>query len=127
MKYTQKQIAQNFIKKLSSLNQKEEKELVIKAFAQFICEQNKVSKLPQFLKAFSTEWNKMHGEVDVEITEALHQELHFPKELGGKKVNLKIKEDKKLLGGIKIRIGDLVIDNTLQTKIRNLKQTNLTS
>ena len=127
MKYTNKHIATALLKKLTSVSSDADRKEIIKAFAQFICKQNKVSKLSSITKAFVTLWNKTHDEIDVEITKAFDTPLNFPKEISGKKVHLKIKEDKRLIGGVKIKIDDLTIDNTLQTKINNLKQTNLTS
>ncbi len=42
--------------------------------------------------------------------------------LGAKRVILNTKEDKDILGGIKLKVGDLVIDGSLKAQLKRLKE-----
>ncbi|HYC34187.1 MAG TPA: F0F1 ATP synthase subunit delta [Candidatus Paceibacterota bacterium] len=118
MQAAAKKIGVILAQKLSHSHAKEE---VIKAAAKLIFESNKTSKLPEIIAALNTEWNKLHNEIDVTITAVDKENVHFPKEFAGKKVNLSVKEDRSLLGGIKISAEDYTIDNTLLSKVRKLR------
>ena len=41
----------------------------------------------------------------------------------GKNVELDVKEDPELIGGLKVRLGDWVLDSSLQGQLRKLKET----
>ncbi len=118
MQTTAKKIGQVLASKLSKSRGSEE---VIKAAAKLIFQSNKTAKLPDIIASLSQEWNKIHNEVDVTITAADLSQVHFPKELLGKKVNLNVKEDTAVIGGVKISVSDYTIDNTLLSKIRRLR------
>ena len=56
------------------------------------------------------------------ITEKVNKEIEefIKKKYQAKEVILELKEDDKLLGGIKIEIGDEIIDMTLKSKLNQL-------
>ena len=43
-------------------------------------------------------------------------------EFTSKKVKLKVKEDKSIIGGIIVKIGDLVLDGSVRAQLRGLKE-----
>jgi F-type H+-transporting ATPase subunit delta len=95
---------------------------IVRAFDQIVVEQGKSSKLEDLLRAFRIAYNKRHNEIDVTATVTDKEEAKVPHEINGKKVNLKIIEDKSIIGGIKIETDDFVVDNTVRTKLRALKE-----
>lgn len=44
------------------------------------------------------------------------------KTVAGKEVSIELKEDPSLIGGIKARIGDLVLDGSVRTQLESLKE-----
>jgi len=62
------------------------------------------------------------------LTEATKAELHGELEKAlGRQVKIRTWIDHKLVAGIKIQIGDVMIDNSLQSRLTNLKQQLLTN
>ena len=71
----------------------------------------------------------MNDEVDVELSSAYELQKNeidklkniISKKVGGKKITLFTNIDKTLLGGMIIKIGSKMIDNSLKTKLNNLQ------
>ncbi len=102
---------------------------IIKKSATFIRDKNLLGKKDEILKALEEIVNKENGVVKVKITtsEKLQEDIKteieefVKKKYKANEVEIESKEDKKLLGGIKIEIGDDIIDTTLLNKIHQLQ------
>lgn len=73
-------------------------------------------------------YNLHHGIIEIsvysatELTKSQTDEIHKKlEEFTGKKVNLSLTVDEDLLGGLKVRIEDTVIDGTVKHKLSQLK------
>lgn len=95
----------------------------------FMRDKNLIGKKKEILKALDDIINKEEGIIKAKISTSIKlkkeveiQIEEFIKEkYKAKEVILEINENPKLLGGIKIEIGDEVIDTTLSNKIHQLQ------
>ncbi len=99
-----------------------------KDFLGLVAKNNRLFALPGMIKAFLSLIEEKEGEVTVEVTTAQgladEQRKKISSELSsalGKTIRLEVKEDKTLLGGMMVKVGSLLIDSTLRTKVQQLK------
>lgn len=114
-----------------SSSDKKESELVKlnQGIIELIQEKNMLGKTDQILEALEKIIDEEEGLVRVKVSAKgkisktiTNQIEEFIKErYGAKNVMMSLTEDPKLLGGIKIQIGDEIIDTTLSTKISQLQ------
>jgi len=114
----------------SSLN-KEGKDLdvAIDKCALYLKNKNLLGKKEEILEALEKIINKENGVVKAKVTTEIKLKTEVAKEIEEfikkkykiKEVILEEQVDKKLLGGIKIEIGDDIIDATLTNKIKQLQ------
>ncbi|MDQ5950253.1 MAG: synthase subunit delta [Patescibacteria group bacterium] len=120
-KISSKQLGTALARKISSLKGESEKKAYLQKVAELIAKEGKISKLSTVIKSFEKEWNTLEGVIDVKITVASKEDAKFSKEIGDKKVNLKVKEDPSLIAGAQIVVGDYISDNTVKARIGQLK------
>jgi F-type H+-transporting ATPase subunit delta len=97
--------------------------------ATFLKNRNLLGKKEEILKALEKIINKEVGIVSAKVTTESKLKKEYEKEIEefikkkykAKDVLLELKENPKLLGGIKIEIGDEIIDGTLAHKIKQLQ------
>lgn len=102
---------------------------VIEKSCIFIRNKNLLGKKEEILEALEKLIDKKEGVVRVavstsnKLTKEDQREIEefIIKKYKAKTVNLELREDKRLLGGIKIEIGDDIIDTTLSNKIHQLQ------
>ena len=97
-------------------------------FVKLMCENRRLAALPDAITAFQALVAQDKGEVVAEVTSAeklsaaqLNDLTAALKTRVGKDVQLLSKIDKSLLGGLTVKIGSTLIDNSLKTKLLNLK------
>ncbi len=95
-----------FIKEKNLLGKKEE---ILKSLEEIINKENKI------LKALVTTKGKLDTKSQKEIEEYIKQKYKV------ETILLELKEEPKLLGGIKIEIGNDIIDTTLSNTINQLQ------
>ena len=86
--------------------------------------------LPRIVEVFQEMYNKEKGIVVAEVTSAVpldpaHKQRvadELSKITGGKKVDLHMHEDPRILGGIIARIGDELIDASVATRLAELSE-----
>lgn len=114
----------------SSLNKEgDELDIIIKDSTKLIAHNNLLGKSEQILTAIENIINKEQGKVRVKvkskikITDKMSEEIvdFIKKRYKAKEVILEFIEDPTLLGGIKIEIGDEIIDTTLRYKLNQLQ------
>ncbi len=101
-----------------------------KNFVRVLLEKNRLKYLPEVRRIFEEERAESEGRSKVEVTSAfdLNEEQKenitsaMSKRLGTK-VDLSVKVDDALIGGVVIRAGDLVIDASLRGRMSRLANT----
>ena len=95
----------------------------------FLKNKNLLGRKEEILKALEKIINKEEGIVKAKVTTKSHLEKELEKGIEefikdkykAKEVILELKIDEGVLGGIKIEIGDEIIDTTLSNKIHQLQ------
>ncbi len=126
MKISPKQYAQSLYEIVS---QTEDCDVVIKNFVKVLVARNQLGKAEKIIQEFIKIWNKEQGivegdlvsvrELDKDMIDKLNNSV--AEVLGAKKVNLKNKVDKNILGGFVAQLGDIVIDGSVKNQLNNLK------
>ena len=98
---------------------------VIRNFLMMLQKNNKLKKIEHIMEEFIQYSKKQAGIQDIEIESA--RKLDQPtldkiKKLFGEKSEISEKINKDLLGGVKIKIDDLVYDASLQKQLIKLKE-----
>jgi F-type H+-transporting ATPase subunit delta len=103
---------------------------VTSSFLDILVNKGRESLVIDVVKAFHKLYNQHSGIIEVEVTSASEldevQKTNLSSSLSkrtGKKILLKTKIDKSVIGGIKARIDDTVIDGTIQYKLEQLRNT----
>lgn len=88
---------------------------------------DRVALLPEIAGLFETAKSEREGKVDVEVVSAYPVNAAQEQALAdalkarlGREVNISSSEDKSLLGGVKVRAGDLVIDGSVRGQLTAL-------
>lgn len=98
-------------------------------FFDLICRKNRAGILPEVSKVFVMLFHDYKGIVKADIATAVELSATIKKDFEGivakatgKKVELETTVDESLLGGYVLRIGDKQIDDTLKSKLNNLRR-----
>jgi F-type H+-transporting ATPase subunit delta len=98
---------------------------VIKQFFIVLQRNNKLKKINYIVEEFISYSKKQSGikTIEIETKEKLTaQALEKIKKIFGEKSDIKETLNKNMIGGIKIRIDDMVYDASLKTQLNKLKQ-----
>ncbi len=97
-------------------------------FARLMCENRRLAVLSQAITGFQALVAEAKGEMVAEVTSSEKLTAAQIKDLSaalkarvGKDVSLVAKIDSSILGGLIVKIGTTMIDNSLKTKLQNLK------
>lgn len=128
MKISPKQYALSLYESVKDKSEKEIKQIV-GDFVKILIEDGNVSKFEKIMAEFNAIWNREQGIVEAEIISAneLDKETrelleeYIGKLSGAKKVEIKEKQDKGLLGGVVLKYGDKIFDGSLKAKLNLLK------
>jgi F-type H+-transporting ATPase subunit delta len=95
----------------------------------FIVTQGRARQLPQILEELSSLAAEARNSVVAEVRSAIplddRQRTELAEALGnatGKKVAIKVLVDPSLIGGVRAKIGDTVIDGTVKRRMEQLKE-----
>ena len=98
-------------------------------FIQLISEKERTPILAEIVMGFIAQYNKYAGIIEIEVRSALELSKTQVKRIKqalensiSKKVELKLKEQSDLKGGILVQINDTVIDGTVKHKLEQLEQ-----
>ena len=97
-------------------------------FVMVVAENGRLFVLPQMIKAYLAELSRRRGEVTAEVTsatelsEAQHAALveALKAKVGGK-VQVEVTVDKGLIGGLIVKVGSRMVDNSLRSKLQRLQ------
>ena len=128
MKITNKKYAQVLFESVQNKNE-EEINIILKNFIELLIKKNALSKIDKIINEFNNIWNKENKIVKATITTAKDFDestfgslKKYIKDLSGaEKLEINRKIDKSLISGTIIKYGDRILDNSLKTKINNLR------
>lgn len=113
---------------LSKIFEKHLDKLTIRFF-DLVCRKNRAPILPECSKVFVTLYQDYKGIVQANISTAVkisdQIRVDFEENIAqatGKKVELEARIDESLLGGYILKIGDNQIDNSLKSRLNNLRR-----
>ena len=113
---------------LSALAQKADISGLALNFVKLLCKNRRLGILSDAITAFQAKVAEARGEAIAEVTSAEKLSPAQLKDLSaalkarvGKDVTITSKIDSSLLGGLVVKIGTTMIDNSLKTKLQNLK------
>ena len=98
-----------------------------KNFVATVVENGRLSLLPEIGKQFHELKNSSEGAADVEITSAYEMTDAQVKDLlatlekkFGRKLNPTVKVDNSLIGGVRVAVGDEVLDTSVRAKLQKM-------
>ena len=123
-KSTPKQYAVALYETVKNLSGKE-LSTVLKDFVSIIARDHKLKQINKIVEEFIRHGKKQEGIVQIEITSARELDektIDKIKSNFGDKVEATIKIDETILGGIKVKTDDKILDGSLQTQLLKLKE-----
>lgn len=100
--------------------------LALQKFAALLAKDHKLKQANKIIDEFIHYAKKQDGVVEIEITAARELDDKIIKKIKGNfgdKVEAVIKLDEDVLGGIKIKMENKILDGSLKTQLNKLKQT----
>ena len=99
---------------------------VVKTFVQLLIKNRALAQFARIERMYRDYYNAQEGIVDVEVVSARETTKKvmsdIGKQLGGGNIEIKACEDPTVLGGARIKVGDYMIDDTLKSRLTQLKQ-----
>lgn len=124
MKYNINQYARALYQVLEEA-EKNDTETYIQNLNHILLKNNDLNLMDKIIEKFDEIDKKKKGILKIKISSAKkldNHEIERLKRLMNSKVEIKENIDRDLIGGLKIEIGDLLIDGSIKTKINQLKQ-----
>jgi F-type H+-transporting ATPase subunit delta len=101
----------------------------VENFLFLVVEKNRAAVLPQILTEFNRLVDEFRGEADAEVVSAVPlsqtQIVDIKSALQkkfGVQVRLKTRVDQNILGGLIVRVGDKLIDSSVESKLRTMNE-----
>jgi F-type H+-transporting ATPase subunit delta len=120
---TDKQIAETFLSVLKTTVSAEAKNLVAA-----LVENGRLALLPEIAEQFKQLVNQQQGSADAEITSAFPMEASQVADLVaalekkfGRKLNPSVAVDPSLIGGVRVVVGDEVLDTSVRAKLQQMQ------
>jgi F-type H+-transporting ATPase subunit delta len=103
---------------------------VLYRFVQVVNDKNRLASLPAIVKAFGQQMAERNGivEADIWVPKLLEQDQldamseRIASAFGAKQVVIHQYKDQSLIGGLKIRVGDTLIDGSVATQLRRMRR-----
>lgn len=102
----------------------------LQAFVELLVRDHKLKKANKIIEEFIKYSKKQSGAVEIEITSAHELDVHtlsHIKKAFGEKVESVEHVDKCLLGGVRVKLEDKILDGSLKTQLNKLKQSLITN
>ncbi len=101
---------------------KGEKEVdaVIKNFVSALSRRNNLCLAKEIIDRFERIYNEKHGIKKIEVTAARALDAHIKKEFE-KLGEVATKTDESLVGGVKIKVGDTLVNASVKQTLKNLR------
>ena len=98
---------------------------VLEGFLKILVKDHKLKQAGNIITEFEKYSKEMSGIKSIEITSAFELDNKIIKEIKsafGDKVEEETEVDENIMGGIKVRVGDTILDASLKTQLNRLKQ-----
>lgn len=99
-------------------------------FLTTLAQNKRIAALPEVAAQYTVLKNKHLGAAEAKVTSAYEMTAAQQSELQtvlekrfGRKLNLTVDVDESLIGGVKVQVGDEVLDTSVQARLNQLKQT----
>jgi F-type H+-transporting ATPase subunit delta len=98
-------------------------------FLELLIEKGRMPELFRIRRDFDELWKKAHQRLDVTVTSAIELDPGVVGKIGeeverqtGEKVELTSRVDSEILGGIVLRVGNMVLDASIRTRLDKLRK-----
>jgi F-type H+-transporting ATPase subunit delta len=98
-------------------------------FLELVAERHRMPALFRIKRAFDALWADEHKLLPVTVTSAIELDEGLAEEIGeriqqqtGRKVELSSNVDPDVLGGLMVRVGNMVLDDTVRNKLERLRK-----
>jgi F-type H+-transporting ATPase subunit delta len=98
-------------------------------FLELVAERHRMPALFRIKRAFDALWADEHKLLPVTVTSAIELDESLVEEIGqriqeqtGRKVELSSNVDPEVLGGLMVRVGNMVLDDTVRNKLERLRK-----
>ena len=119
MRYASKQYARALYELLEDGSKKDSR-AVVKKFVATLRKNNDLSKGGEIIRWFEKVYHEESGEPLVEVSAADDEAV----KLIGRKIKGEVvfKKDPQAVGGVRIKIGDRMVDNTIKVRLERLRE-----
>ena len=98
-------------------------------FLELLIEKGRMPEIFRIRREFDELWKKSHQRLDVTVTSAIELDPGVVGKIGeeverqtGEKVELTSRVDSEILGGIVLRVGNMVLDASIRTRLDKLRK-----
>jgi F-type H+-transporting ATPase subunit delta len=98
-------------------------------FLELLAERHRMPVLPRIKREFDALWAEEHQLLSVSVTSAVELDEKLVKGIGeriekqtGRHVELSSKVDPEVLGGLQVRVGNMVLDATVRNRLERLRR-----
>jgi F-type H+-transporting ATPase subunit delta len=107
-----------------------EEKKAVKEFAAYLAKKGLLKKAGPIMEEYTKAYNKKHGILEATVSLISRLPEHSKKELSealkkkhkAHEVHMIEKVDQRLIGGIKVQIGDTVYDSSIQHSLKQLQE-----
>ena len=98
-------------------------------FLEMLAERHRMPVLPRIRREFESLWAEEHELLPVSVTSAVELDEELVKGIGeqieqqtGRRVELSSSVDPDVLGGLRVRVGSMVLDATVKNRLERLRK-----
>jgi F-type H+-transporting ATPase subunit delta len=98
-------------------------------FLEMLAERHRMPVLPRIRREFDALWGEEHQLLPVSVTSAVELDDELVKGIGeqieeqtGRRVELTSSVDPEVLGGLTVRVGNMVLDATIRNRLERLRK-----
>jgi F-type H+-transporting ATPase subunit delta len=98
-------------------------------FLEMLAERHRMPVLPRIRREFESLWAEEHELLPVSVTSAVELDEELVKGIGeqieqqtGRRVELSSSVDPEVLGGLRVRVGSMVLDATVRNRLERLRK-----
>jgi F-type H+-transporting ATPase subunit delta len=99
-------------------------------FLQLLAERHRMPAIQRIRREFDSMWAEEHRLLSVSVTSAVDLDKSLVKEIGkkieeqtGREVELSSRVDPEVLGGLVVRVGNMVLDASVRKRLEQLRKT----
>jgi ATP synthase, F1 delta subunit len=101
----------------------------VRNFLELLIEKHRMPAIFRIRREFDDLWKKEHDRIEVTVTSAVELDPAVAQEVAGaveqqtgKKVDLTSNVDEKIIGGLVLQVGNMVLDSSIRNNLEKLRQ-----